>query len=171
MATDDDARKGDNESQPDSKDEPQGDSTDWKAEARKWESRAKESHAKAKANENAAAKLKEMEDADKSELDRAKGAVAEAEKRAAEAEAKVLRAEIAAEKGLTLSQGKRLMGNTREELEADAAELLEAFTPTDDKRDDRSRRPKEKLRLGASSQEEPDADPSKVAQAILSQQY
>ena len=39
----------------------------------------------------------------------------------------MLRLEIAAEKGLTPAQARRLVGNTREELEADADELLEAF--------------------------------------------
>ncbi len=38
-----------------------------------------------------------------------------------------LRAEIASEKGLTLKQAKRLTGTTREELEADADDLLESF--------------------------------------------
>lgn len=45
-----------------------------------------------------------------------------------------LRAEIADAKGLTLKQAKRLTGKTREELEADADDLLESFptpkTPT-----------------------------------------
>ena len=172
MAADDAARKGDTEPEkPESKEEPQGDTTDWKAEARKWEARAKESHAKAKENAEAAQKLKEMEDADKSEVERAKEAAAKAEARANEAESKALRAEIAAEKGLTLSQAKRLIGSTREELEADADELLEAFSSTDDKREDRSRRPKEKLRPGASSQEEPEVDPAKVADKILTEPY
>ena len=40
------------------------------------------------------------------------------------------RAEIAADKGLTLQQAARLQGATREELEADAAELLTLFPAT-----------------------------------------
>lgn len=50
--------------------------------------------------------------------------VAEIEKQAKESEHRALRAEIANAKGLTASQAKRLVGSTREELEADADELL-----------------------------------------------
>lgn len=41
------------------------------------------------------------------------------------------RAEVAHEKGLTAGQAKRLVGATREELTADADELLKEFKPTD----------------------------------------
>lgn len=64
----------------------------------------------------------------------AQAEIAKATKRAdtAEAEAKkaIARAdklEVAAEKGLTPAQAKRLQGDTKEELEADADEILEAF--------------------------------------------
>lgn len=50
--------------------------------------------------------------------------VAEIERQARESEDRALRAEIANAKGLTASQAKRLIGSTREELEADADELL-----------------------------------------------
>lgn len=50
--------------------------------------------------------------------------VAEIERNAAASEARALRAEVANAKGLTPSQAKRLVGSTREELEADADELL-----------------------------------------------
>lgn len=50
--------------------------------------------------------------------------VAEIEKRASDNEARAMRAEIANAKGLTPTQAKRLVGTTREELEADADELL-----------------------------------------------
>ncbi len=42
------------------------------------------------------------------------------------------RAEVAHEKGLTAGQAKRLVGTTREELAADADELLKEFKPADD---------------------------------------
>lgn len=51
--------------------------------------------------------------------------VAEIERQAKESEARALRAEVANAKGLTTAQAKRLVGATREELEADADELLE----------------------------------------------
>lgn len=50
--------------------------------------------------------------------------VAGIEQRAKESEARALRAEVANAKGLTPTQAKRLVGGTREELEADADELL-----------------------------------------------
>ena len=50
--------------------------------------------------------------------------VAQIERQAKESEARALRAEVANAKGLTPSQAKRLVGETREELEADADELL-----------------------------------------------
>lgn len=170
MAEPDPARTGDPDSDPDQPDEPKGDTTDWKSEARKWEARAKKSHDEAKANAAAAQRLRELEDADKTEGQKAADRATAAEKRAAEAEAKVLRLEIAAEKGLTPAQAKRLMGANREELEADADELLSAFTPADDtKRDDTRRRPTEKLRPGAINDDADDeADPAKIAEGVLS---
>ena len=50
--------------------------------------------------------------------------VAEIERTAKAAEERALRAEVANDKGLTPSQAKRLIGSTREELEADADDLL-----------------------------------------------
>jgi len=52
------------------------------------------------------------------------GRVAEIERQAKESEARALRAEVANAKGLTPTQAKRLVGSTKEELEADADELL-----------------------------------------------
>ncbi len=50
--------------------------------------------------------------------------VADIERQARESEQRAIRAEIANAKGLTPSQAKRLVGASREELEADADELL-----------------------------------------------
>lgn len=75
------------------------------------------------------AKLKEFEDRDKTESTRAVERAEAAEKALAAAESRALRLEVASEKGLTAAQAKRLVGETREDLEADAAELLETFKP------------------------------------------
>lgn len=75
------------------------------------------------------AKLKELEDRDKTESQRLGEAADAYQKRAVEAEARALRLEVAAEKGLTPSQAKRLVGDSRDELEADADDLLENFKP------------------------------------------
>lgn len=77
-------------------------------------------------------KLKEFEDRDKSDLERLTERAEAAEKAVAQAEVRSLRLEIAAEKGLTPAQAKRLVGETRDELEADASELLETFKPAND---------------------------------------
>lgn len=81
-----------------------------------------------------AARLQEFEDRDKTEAQKLTDRAEAAEKRATETEGRALRLEVASEKGLTPAQAKRLVGVTREELEADAAELLETFKPavTDD---------------------------------------
>lgn len=50
--------------------------------------------------------------------------VAEIERQAKDSESRAMRAEVANAKGLTATQAKRLVGSTREELEADADELL-----------------------------------------------
>ena len=50
--------------------------------------------------------------------------VADIERQAKENEIRALRAEIANAKGLTPTQAKRLVGSSREELEADADELI-----------------------------------------------
>lgn len=65
-------------------------------------------------------------DADKSEAEKR----AAAEERAAKAELAVARLEVAAEKGLTPAQARRLQGATREELAADADQILIDFPVT-----------------------------------------
>ena len=101
---------------------------DWKAEyekalaqSRKWEQRSK-------ANADAAKKLAELEDSTKTDAEK----LAEAQKRAEEAEAKVAEferraeraaivAEVAAAKGVDAEWLGRMSGDTREEVEANAA--------------------------------------------------
>lgn len=113
------------------------------------------------------ARVKEFEDKDKTEAQKAADAKAAADKRAEDAEARALRLEIAFEKGLTPKQAKRLTGSTREELEADADELLEVFKPSDDPKRPPSTRPRERLRGGADPDEEPEeTDPAKLAANI-----
>jgi hypothetical protein len=76
---------------------------------------------------------KELAKYRKAEQDRAEADKTEAEKRAAaeqravDAELRATRLEVAHEKGLTPAQAKRLVGATKEELEADADEILRDF--------------------------------------------
>lgn len=156
---------------------PQGDGIDWKAEARKWERRAKE-------NAEAARRLREAEEAEKTELQKLAERAEAAEKRAAEAEGRLLRLEVAQAKGLTAAQARRLQGATREELEADADELLEAFgakkaEPKEGDGDEGEAkpdasagaaifgRPKERLTPGAAPDREPEKTPDQLADEVL----
>lgn len=102
---------------------------------------------------------------------------AAAEKKAIESDERALRAEIASAKGLTAAQAKRLTGSTREELEADADDLLESFPASkDDEGDGRRRtsggsgpasRPREDLRGGGNPTEEPvETNPAKLAETV-----
>lgn len=125
------------------------------------------------------AKLQGLEDKDKSEAQRLQDAVTVAEKRALDAEQRLLRIEVGAAKGLSVAQAKRLVGETQEELEADADELLSTFgassakdSAAEDKPKPRgSGRPAEKLRPGAAPDAEPKVDPGQLAASILSRPF
>lgn len=117
-----------------------------KAKIAKANSEAANLRKRVKELEAMEARLKELEEADKTDLEKANTKAAEAEKRAAAAEAKMLRYEIASEKGLTLTQAKRLVGESREELESDADELAETFAGVEDGKKPPARKPTERLR-------------------------
>lgn len=114
-----------------------------------------------------AVKAKELEDASKSEIEKATERLTAAEKRAQEAEIRALRLEVAATKGLTPAQARRLVGSTQEELESDADDLLATFGAKDDDKSPTPRRPVEKLKPGAAPAGEPEeTDPRKLALAM-----
>lgn len=121
-----------------------------KAKIAKTNQEAKSLRARLKELEPLAKQAQEAADARKTADERAAERITAAEQRAADAETRALRLEVAAEKGLTPAQARRLVGSTREELEADAADLLESFpaasaleaTPPNG-------RPKERMRPGA----------------------
>ena len=71
--------------------------------------------------------LAEAGDATSSESEKLAKQLADMQKDLEAEKASRLRAEVVAAKGLTPAMAKRLSGATREELEADADELLEAF--------------------------------------------
>jgi predicted RNase H-like nuclease (RuvC/YqgF family) len=153
------------------------DEPDYKAEAEKWKklSRQNETAAKAAADELKA--LKEAGDASKSEMDKLTSRLASLETKSAEAEARALRAEVASEKQLPAILAKRLQGATREELEADAEELLQTLKLKGggDSGDGAKSsgngaprtRPRERLSGGSDPSHEPDEmDPRKLAAKI-----
>ena len=77
--------------------------------------------------EQARLKLKEIEDAGKSETEKLTGRVAELEPKVTAAETRAMRLEVALDKGLPKSLAVRLQGESREEMEADADELMKTL--------------------------------------------
>ena len=103
----------------------------------------KEAQALRKRAKAAEDRLAEIDAANKTDAEKAADRLADAEKKATEAQARADRLEVAAAKGLTPSQAKRLQGSTVEELEADADELLADFKPADDGQGMPRRKPRE----------------------------
>jgi hypothetical protein len=114
-----------------------------------------------------AAKAKELQDASKTETEKLTERLTASEQRAQEAELRALRLEVAADKGLTPAQARRLVGASKEELEADADDLLATFGAKDKPTGKVASRPREKLR-GGGDPDEPveETDPKKLAASI-----
>jgi len=93
-------------------------------ELAKWKAQARENEKRAKANADAARRLAEIEESSKTETQKANDRAAAAERRAEEAERAALRAQVAMAKGLPPKLGARLQGDTQQEMEADADDLL-----------------------------------------------
>ena len=143
--------------EPEPAQDPKVEETDWKAEARKWEQRAKE-------NKSAAEKLKELEDAKKTEAQRLAEERDSHKTRAEKVEGELLRLRVGLAKGLTEAQAKRLVGSTKEELEADAEDLLATFGGGGSRPG--STRPTERLRGGGEPDDDPEPDLTKIAADI-----
>ncbi len=90
-----------------------------------WKQRSRENETKAKGNAAAAKELAEIKDKDKTEQQRTAEALASAEAARKTAETQLLRSQIGAAKGLPPEMVGRLTGDTQEEIEADADELIE----------------------------------------------
>lgn len=101
---------------------PPAQEVDWKAEARKWEQRSKENKAKAD-------RLDELEAAQQSAEERLTGQLTEATRAREAAERRALQYEVGISKGINPALIPRLAGATRDEMEADAEQLLAAVTP------------------------------------------
>jgi hypothetical protein len=108
--------------------------------------------------------LKSMQDKDKSESERLTEKVAQLEKDLHRATAKADRFEVALEKGLDMTRAKRLTGETREELEADADELT--AWQTGEPKPAVPGKPTADLRGGGDPTQEPEADIRKVVDSI-----
>lgn len=119
-----------------------------------------------KAKSDLEKRLKEYEDRDKSDSEKAADAVKAADARAEQAEQRALRLEVAADKGLTPAQAKRLVGTTREELEGDADEILAAF-PVNNGGPPPSPKPVADLKSGSEpTTETVETDPAKLADTV-----
>ncbi len=132
------------------------------AEAAGLRKRLKEAEAKAQ-------QLDQLEDANKSEIQRAADAVKVAEERATAAEMRSMRLEVAASKGLTPAQAKRLVGTTVDEMEADADDLLASFPVAE--HDDTIKpppatKPRQKLKSGGDPTTGDDPPPHPLASAL-----
>ncbi|HEY1395028.1 capsid assembly scaffolding protein Gp46 family protein [Roseateles sp.] len=95
-----------------------------------------------------ASEFDKLADAQKTEAQKAADAVTAAEAKAQAAERRALLLEVASEKGITAAQAKRLVGNTRDELLADADEFLQSL-PGAQPQQPSGRRPVEALKSGS----------------------
>ncbi|WP_053170556.1 hypothetical protein [Streptomyces sp. SBT349] len=120
-----------------------------RAARRDAEKSRKELEARLKELEPLAAEAQKAKEARKSETEKLTERASAAEQRAAEAEQRLLRAEVASDKGLTQAQARRLVGATREELEADADELLATFGGKPETDKPKAKTPVERLKPGA----------------------
>jgi hypothetical protein len=158
-------------------------------EVEKWKRMARKHEARAKAALAEIDKVKaDAESANRSDLDKLQSTVEDLRKDLAGERRKTMVAEIAAERGLSAAQAKRLSGTTREELESDADDIVEAFgikaKPAKGDDDEPAKgdtngsdgdgakppagKPKEKLRPGAAGDSEGDEiDPDKIAEKVL----
>lgn len=144
---------------------------DWEAEASKWKAMARKHEGEAKRNAAAARRLAESEEADKSDTEKLVQRAEQAERRATDAELRALRMEVAGERGLTHKMASRLVGATREELEADAVELLKELRPATGAGarpgDTPGGRPRETLQSGTTPESQPEEnDPDKLAAMV-----
>ena len=111
-------------------------------------------------------RLQEIEDKDKSETDRLREKVASLEADNAKLTTESIRAEVAMAKGLTAAQAKRLAGSTREELEADADEILEMFPAQAGATPPPSDKPRPDLKGGTDPTEDSDVDIKAIVDSI-----
>lgn len=108
-------------------------------------------------------KLREVEEADLTEVEKLRNQLTEEQKLRQTAQQQAMRLEVAIAKGLNATQAKRLVGDTIEELEADADELLASFKPQDAPVD---RKPAENLRGGTDPTETPPVDVQSLIDSI-----
>lgn len=114
-------------------------------------------------------KAKQLEDEKLGETEKLQKQITDLTKDRDAATAKADRYEVALEKGLNLTRAKRLVGSTRDELVADADELLKDLGPTtegDGKKSPPKGKPTENLRGGGDPDENDPVDTRKIVDSI-----
>lgn len=168
----DEKKKGPKSEKKDDKSDEDDEPKDDKAEVEKWKGLARKHEADAKKNAAAAKRLEELEAAKKTDAEKAADAQKAAEGRATAAEKEAARLRVALRKGLTEAHAKRLVGETEEELEADADDLLSTFGSNEEQADKSvPRKPREELKPGSTNQAEPEAKPSEIAEKVLAKSF
>ncbi len=111
-------------------------------------------------------RLSEIDEAGKSELQKAVDRAAQLEAAAAEAEAGRLRLQVALEAGIPQGLASRLQGSTLEELQADAAVLMESVKPAAGAAGVAGRPVGERPASGDPTSELVEMDPAKLAAGV-----
>lgn len=99
------------------------------AEKRRMQDALRKANAEAKTAREELASLKATIAAGKTDAERTAGQIADLQAQVKETNLRAMRAEVAASRGLTPAQARRLQGETIEALESDADELIAAFKP------------------------------------------
>lgn len=116
-----------------------------------------------------AERLSEIEDAQKTETERLTEKTETLTQKLTATEQEAAKLRVALRKGLTETQAKRLVGETEEELEEDADELLASFQQVEEEQGSGGpirRTPHEKLKTGATSDVEGTQTPEELAASI-----
>ena len=146
-----------------------------------WKRRSRENEAKARANAEAARQLAEIQESQKTESQKQAEAQQALVTRAENAERDLIRYKVALRKGLSEPIARRLQGDTEEELEADADELLATLKPSndgDEGGDDDGgagtglpRRPQERMRSGSRPNAEPQPSASELVDKMMEHSF
>jgi len=139
--------------------------TDWKAKAREWEKRAKQNMARISELEPKAKQFETLEAASKTDLERAQAQAEALQQELATTQRQALIASVALDKGLPANLARRLQGDTREDLEADADELLAQFGTTST-----TRAPAPDRSQGSSAKGSSASDPAQQFASIIRSQ-
>lgn len=113
---------------------------DWKAKAREWEAKSKANHKLVQELQPKAQQFDALQAASQTELERAQQQADALQRELETTQRQALVASVALDKGLPANLARRLQGDSREDLEADADELLSQFQASQS-RDPRSPRP------------------------------